>query len=405
MKILFVVHGYKPAFKLGGPIISVSTLAERLVIKGHQVVVFTTNSNQTEILDIKTDCPHQINGVEVWYFRIKNLIRFPFNLIPYFSKTIGYLYTPELKKNLDKILPEMDIIHTHMPFIYPTLAAARANKKYKKPFFYHQRGVLDPNRLNFRSLKKYLYITLFEKSIIKKATTLIALTQNEILSYQKIVNINKKIKVIPNGIDINLYRTIAIEKTPLGIPIDKFVILFLGRLHPIKGADKLIDAFIKVYKQFPKSILVMAGPDEFNIESSFKKIVEKAGLSNSILFPGMLSGEIKKDILARSNIFALPSEGEGFSIAILEALASQTPVVISPECNFPEVADAKCGLIIENDSEKIATSLINLIKNPKVLDEMSKNARNFVGINYSWDYVSDKIIEAYQDDISKMDSK
>ena len=69
MKILFAVHGYKPAYRIGGPIVSVAALAERLVAKGHEVTVFTTNSNLDQDLDVETDRPHLIDGVEVWYFR------------------------------------------------------------------------------------------------------------------------------------------------------------------------------------------------------------------------------------------------------------------------------------------------------------------------------------------------
>jgi glycogen synthase len=98
MKILFVVHGYKPAYRIGGPILSVSALAEKLVEKGHEVTVFTTNSNQSEDLDIATDCAHIINGVEVWYFKRKQIGGKAFSFITYFAKSIGYLYVPELKK-------------------------------------------------------------------------------------------------------------------------------------------------------------------------------------------------------------------------------------------------------------------------------------------------------------------
>lgn len=92
------MRGYKPAYRIGGPILSVSALAEKLVEKGHNVTVFTTNSNQSEDLDITTDCPHQVNGVEVWYFKRKNILGKLTSIIPYFSKSIGYLFVPELKK-------------------------------------------------------------------------------------------------------------------------------------------------------------------------------------------------------------------------------------------------------------------------------------------------------------------
>ncbi len=401
MNILFVVHGYKPAYRIGGPILSVSSLAEKLVEKGHNVIVFTTNSNQSEDLDIATDCPHQVNGVEVWYFKRKQILGNLFSFIPYFAKSIGYLFVPELKKNLEIVVPNIDIVHTHLPFVYPTFIAAKISRKFLKPLFYHQRGVLDPARLNFRSLKKRLYIKFVEKPIMVNATTLIALSEYEIESYKAICTGQKEVKVIPNGIDVREYRTISTDKNILGIPSDIPVILFLGRLHPIKGADILIEAFIQVNKEIPDAVLVMAGPDEFNIENKFKSIVEEMGLEEKILFPGMVTGELKKNLLARADIFSLPSAGEGFSMAILEALASATAVIISPGCHFPEIEKKNAGEIVSVESNKWAKALIKLITNRETLKQMGRNGRELVSQEYTWDKIADKMIEAYEEGIAR----
>jgi glycosyltransferase involved in cell wall biosynthesis len=401
LNILFVVHGYKPAYRIGGPILSVSSLAEKLVEKGHNVIVFTTNSNQSEDLDIATDCPHQVNGVEVWYFKRKQILGNLFSFIPYFAKSIGYLFVPELKKNLEIVVPNIDIVHTHLPFVYPTFIAAKISRKFLKPLFYHQRGVLDPARLNFRSLKKRLYIKFVEKPIMVNATTLIALSEYEIESYKAICTGQKEVKVIPNGIDVREYRTISTDKNILGIPSDIPVILFLGRLHPIKGADILIEAFIQVNKEIPDAVLVMAGPDEFNIENKFKSIVEEMGLEEKILFPGMVTGELKKNLLARADIFSLPSAGEGFSMAILEALASATAVIISPGCHFPEIEKKNAGEIVSVESNKWAKALIKLITNRETLKQMGRNGRELVSQEYTWDKIADKMIEAYEEGIAR----
>jgi hypothetical protein len=156
LHILFTVHGYKPAYRIGGPILSVVSLAEALVKKGHFVTVFTTNCNMSQDLDVPVDCPQKVDGVEVWYFRREELLKKMLSSITYLSKSMGYLYAPAMAKELDKIVPFMDLVHTHLPFIYPTVAAAKAAHLHHKPLFYHQRGVFDPARLSFRSLKKTL---------------------------------------------------------------------------------------------------------------------------------------------------------------------------------------------------------------------------------------------------------
>ena len=400
LRILFTVHGYKPAYRIGGPILSVSALAETLVRKGHSVTVFTTNCNMSEDLDVPVDCPQLVEGVEVWYFRRQELLKKMFPFVPYLSKSMGYLYAPAMANQLNRTVPSMDLVNTHLPFIYPTFAAARAAFLHHKPLFYHQRGVFDPARLSFRSLKKRLFLGTVEQPILRSATTLIALTKAEVDTY-RVLCPTIPCRVISNGIDVGQYRIQPEHPTILNLRPDVAVILFLGRLHPIKGADKLIEAFFRVCKQVSNVILVMAGPDEFMIEKKFRTMVNQRGLQNRILFPGMVTGEIKRDLLARADLFCLPSDAEGFSMAILESLASGTSVMISPGCHFPEIETAGAGKVVEAKAEVMAEGMIELLKDRKQLEEMGRKGREFVTRNYSWDTIASKLMDVYQDGIAR----
>ena len=400
LRILFTVHGYKPAYRIGGPILSVAALAEALVKKGHSVTVFTTNCNMSQDLDVPVDCPQQVDGVEVWYFRREELLKKMLPFVTYLSKSMGYLYAPAMRIELNKIVPFVDLVHTHLPFIYPTVAAAKAARLHHKPFFYHQRGVFDPARLSFRSLKKRLYLSFVEQPILRSATTLIALTQAETASYRALCP-SVPSCVIPNGINVEEYRIKPNDQAILNLRPEAPVILFLGRLHPIKGADKLIEAFIRLSKEIPDAILVMAGPDEFMIEDKFRSLVKQNGLQERILFPGMVEGQEKKDILARADLFCLPSAGEGFSMAILEALASSTAVMISPGCHFPEVETACIGRVVETEPEVMAKTIIEFFKDRKQLQEMGRKGREFVFQMYSWDKIANEMVDAYREGIER----
>src|SRR5262245_23548825 len=124
MHILYAVPAYKPAYRLGGPIISVSALAERLVRKGHRVTVFTTNSNLDEDLEVPLDQPVDVDGVEVWYFRREEFIKRWLPFVPYLSRSMGFLYAPLMPRQLERLVPKIDLVHVHLPFVYPTYAAA-----------------------------------------------------------------------------------------------------------------------------------------------------------------------------------------------------------------------------------------------------------------------------------------
>jgi glycosyltransferase involved in cell wall biosynthesis len=402
MRILFTVHGYKPAWRIGGPIISVSSVAESLVRRGHEVIVLTSNSNLDEDLDVPTDCPVDVEGVQVWYFKRREPLKRLFPRVAYVSKSLGFLYTPKMARALDRMVPGVDVVHTHLPFIYPTYAAAHAAFRHGKPLFYHQRGGFDPERLKFRSLKKTLYLRMIEISILKRATTLIALTEAEAVNYQRL-GVGTPCRVIPNGIDTAAY-TVSRDRILLetiGIGERHTVILFMGRIHPIKGADRLVDAFLMVKQEFPEALLVFAGPDEFGLEASLWRRVDGAGLSGSVIFPGMVHGALKKQLLARADLFCLPSAAEGFSMAVLEALASSTAVLLSPGCHFPEVEQKGAGRIVEADTGLLAGELRELLADRSGLARMGKLGRQLVTERYTWKWVTTQLVEAYEEGISR----
>ena len=399
MRILFAVHGYKPAYRIGGPIYSVSSLAEGLVKRGHKVVVFTTNSNQDQDLDVPVDRPVDVNGVEVWYFRRIAALKTALPFIDYFAKSLGFLYAPRMARELEVAVPRVDIVHTHMPFTYPSWASARAAFRHGKPLFYHQRGVLDPERLRFRSLKKKLYLELVEKPIMREATCLIALTDAEQENF-KLLGIETPCEVIPNGIAIEPDVTDATaDLSALGISRDAQTILFVGRIHPIKGADTLVQAFSIILEQVPQAMLVLAGPDEFGLQRHFRETARRRSISERVVFPGMVTGKLKKELFARARLFCLPSTAEGLSVAILEALAHGVPVLITPGCHFPEVEDANAGRVVKKDVAALAAAAIDLLKHPALLRVMGDNGRELVRSRYGWDGIVDRMIHSYEQGI------
>ncbi|MBK9130722.1 MAG: glycosyltransferase [Gammaproteobacteria bacterium] len=408
MKILFSVHGYKPAWRVGGPILSVSALAERLVSKGHQVIVCTTNMNLDQELDVPLNTPINIKGVEVYYFACEEYLKRYFSRIGYLSKSIGTLYSPTMGQALREFVPKVDIVHVHLPFVYPTMAAARAAFKFDKPLFYHQRGVFDPARLRFRSLKKNAYISLVERPILRRATTLIALTEAERESYRRL-DVETPCAVIPNGIDLPELSVLTDSQVELlrsvGIEPSHKVVLFMGRLHPIKGADRLLDAFSRIAAEVPDAHLIMAGPDEFGIHQDFLYKTRELDLASRVSFPGMVEGDLKRALLLRANLFCLPSDAEGFSMAILEALSYAIPVMISPGCHFDEIEAAGAGWVVNADVPAMAKALRACLADIHHLRQHGMLGRRLVEQRYGWDTISEQILSAYEEGIARHASR
>lgn len=394
MRILYAGTGYKPAYRLGGPIISVSAAAETLVRKGHEVIVVSTTANNDEDLDVPTGVPVSVDGVQVWYFPRHEPLRKLLPFVPYLSRSIGFMYSPQMRDALDRLVPTVDVVHTQGPFVYPSYAAAHTAFRHGKPLFYSQRGNYSRERLRFRSLKKRLYIGAVEKPIMQRATALVALTEAEREAYRAL-GVDTPVALVPNGVFIPAERPGAAERVQarFGVPVDAPLILFLARLHPTKQPAKLLEAFRRMTDAFPEAVLMIAGPDEWGTENELRARAP----NQRVLFPGMLQGEVKQDVLARADLFSLPSIAEGFSVAVLEALASSTAVMLSPTCNFPEVVSANAGVVVDAEPEAMAEAMTALLSDRDRLRAMGAAGRQFVMNRYSWDVITDHLIELYRD--------
>jgi glycosyltransferase involved in cell wall biosynthesis len=368
---------------------SVSAAAELLARRGHQVTVLTTTANLDEDVDVPVGRAVDVDGVEVWYFRRDEPLRKWLPFVPYLSQSMGFAYSPDFRGALDRFVPQADVVHTQMPFVYTTYAASRAALRHGKPLFYHQRGNFLDTHLSRRRLKKRIYIALFEKPVLKRASMLVALTGAERDAFKAIAP-DTPCEIVPNGIVLPAPVDGADERVEQrwGIPRHAQVILFLGRLHPWKGAPETVDAFERVAAAHPDAWLVMAGVDEIGL-------AQRGAASGRVIFPGVVVGAGKDDLLERADLFVLPSQGEGLSMATLEAMAHGTAALLSPGVNLPEARDAGAAVIAERDVSALSAAMSELLGDRDRLRIMGEAGRRFVQANYSWDGVIDRLIELY----------
>jgi len=167
-------------------------------------------------------------------------------------------------------------------------------------------------------------------------------------------------------------------------------------LHVIKGADFLLDVFLRVFEKYPNALLVIAGPDQQNLRKGLLSKAEKVGARSRVIMPGMVTGKLKRHLLARSDLFCQPSLAEGFSVGILEAMASGTPILATPECNFPQLEQASAGWIIEKDLGKWVDKIAMLLKNPSEMQTTGINALNLVKRHYTWETIVEQLEAVYR---------
>ena len=209
---------------------------------------------------------------------------------------------------------------------------------------------------------------------------------------------SSKIRVVYNGIDLgipknadtSIYRKYKIED-------DDFIILFLGRLHPQKCPEDLINAFPKIVEKVPNAKLIFAGKGEE--ESKLKKMAKDLNLSNNVIFAGFVSEDEKWDLLNNCHVFVLPSAIEGHPITVIEAMTCSKPVIATNVEAFREIIiEGETGLLVPlHAPDKLADAIIKLAVDDDKRKEMGMNARRDVEERFDINKIADDYLEIYEE--------
>ncbi len=261
-------------------------------------------------------------------------------------------YTPDLYPWLRSNLDRFDGVVVHGLWQYTGLATYQA-AKHRKPYLVLPHGMLDPyfkHASRLKHLKKWVYWLSSEYWVLRSATRVVFTTREEArLAKQSFWLHRWNEAVIPFG-TMPPTGDAAAEKAAFFAQNrhleGKRVLLFLGRLHPKKGCDLLIEAFARIAAEVPDLHLVMAGPDQSGWSAELQQIASDRGVTERIHWPGMLTGDAKWGALRAAEAFILPSHQENFGIAVAEALACGTPVLLSDKINIaPEIAADHAGYV------------------------------------------------------------
>lgn len=382
MKILIVIPALGSIY--GGPSKIALELADALSQQSVQVDIVATNANGNTNLDvpIKTWVPTQA-------YRIQ-----------YFSHWgLGdYKISGSLTQWLFQHIKDYDIVHTIALFSYPIAITHWLCQRHNIPYIMNPQGMLEPWALAYKLWKKCLFYALFEKIALQNASALHMLSAAEAQCI-KTLHIQTPTVIVANGLHrsdyTNLPNPVLFHQVFPGLE-HKNIILFLGRIDPKKGLDLLAPAFAKVLDHFPTAHLVIAGPDNIGFLPTVQSYFEKAQCFHAVTFTGMLTGDLKKAALAAAQVYVAPSYSEGFSISVLEGMASGLPCIITTGCNFPEAATAQAAYVVDINSESIAHALIQCLANPQAAQEMGQQARQLIFSDYTWDSIAKKMIRVYE---------
>ncbi len=291
---------------------------------------------------------------------------------------------------------KFDIVHTHNP--KPGLLGQLAAKFAGIPIIINTiHGFYFNENSSFLSRKFFILI----EKIAAKCSDLIFSVDREDIETAIKENIcdSKKIKYLGGWVDMDRFdmsnfseEFIQHKKKDLGIPSYVKVVGIVARLVQEKGYFDLFDAFSRVLRQFPSAILLVVGPMEPEKRDAFNPdVVHKYGIEKSVIFLGERTDV--DELYPLMDIFVLPSYREGIGISILEASAMKRPVVATNIRGCREaIDDEETGLLVPlKNIERLAETIIYLLKNPEKAKEMGKNGRKKIEREFDENLVFDRI--------------
>lgn len=296
-----------------------------------------------------------------------------------------------------RLVRQFDVVHVHgvwMPV--PTVACWQAERLHQ-PTILAPHGMLSTWSLEQSRLRKVISLTTVWRRLIREVTVLHALNAAEAKELEARFP-GTHISLIPNGIFTEEFAELpdAGESARVipALAMGRRFVLFLARLHFMKGPDLLVEAFAQVAQRIPDLDLVIAGPD-YGMERELVEQIARVGLIGRVHLPGAVYGRAKLALLRDAVCMCQPSRHEGFSVSMLEALACGLPVVTTETANFPEIQSEGVGIIAAPDAESLGDAIAQLATEEMFREGQSSAARALVDRRYTWKAVEVRAREVY----------
>jgi len=384
MRILEVVPVFSASF--GGPVTAVRSISKELA-RNNEVTIYTTSA-----LDQRRDLknrPFKIRseGYQVVYF-------------PRILTISGFNISPSMAQAIREELNEYDIVHLHSFRHFQDIIVHRYAREYDVPYVLQTHGSVP--RIVAKQRLKWLYDKFFGYKLLRDSSKVVALTRTEAQQYRNVGVPDKKISIIPNGVDLSAYADLPQNgdfKAKYGISRDRTIILYLGRLHRIKGIDLLLAAYKKLVEEMrTNALLVIAGPDDGYL-NTLKSLINQLKLEHNVLLTGPLYDRNKLEAYVDAEVYILPSRYEIFGNTILEAYACSKPVIASDVQSISDIVlNGKTGLLFKaGDVQELVRTLAFVITHPEEAGKMGREGHEFLKDTFLIENISRSLETLYQE--------
>jgi glycosyltransferase involved in cell wall biosynthesis len=283
---------------------------------------------------------------------------------------------------------EVEVLHGHGLWLMPNVYPARAARYASTPLIMSPRGMLGEAALKFSRPKKALFWAALQRSAVAAASCLHATSEQEYRDIRSF-GLRQPVAIVPNGIDVP--RSASAPKAMNGLR----TVLYLGRLHPKKGVDQLINAWARLESKYPDWQLKIVGPSDSSYAGMLQRLIESSGLSRVHLV-GALYGTDKIRAYEKAHLFVLPTFHENFAMTVAEALAFGTPVISTKGAPWAGLETHGCGWWIDHGVDSLASALNHAMKlDLDRLAKMGQSGRDWMRREFSWDSIAQAMVSVY----------
>lgn len=307
-------------------------------------------------------------------------------------------YSSDFSRLLGKIATGADLIHSHGLWLYPGFAARKAATRAKLPFMLSPHGMLHPWAYNHRRWKKAIAGVLFENGNLDSAHCLHATASGEAENIRA-HDLQNPIAIVPIGLETEEYcrDSEPASTAKWDVVAGERVLLFLSRIHPVKGLLNLAKAWNTISSEFPAWRLIVAGPDATNHRQAVESVLKEGPGFGRVLFTGPVYGDEKLDLLRVADLFVLPTHSENFGIVVLEALACGVPVITTKGAPWQELTEEQCGWWVDLGVEPLTKALRQAMALPEAdRQSMGMRGRRLVQEKYHWPQIVKQIQSVYE---------
>ncbi len=387
----------------GGMNVYVREITRQLGAMGIHVDVFTRSQNE--------HVPHILHDLG-YGNRIVHIPAGPEYPLPR-KELISYL--PQFVEGIQAFASSKgifyDLIHSH--YWMSGLAAIELKKNWGIPIIqmFHTLGLMKNRVAQSPEEVEGEYRINGEKEVLKEADRIIAATTAESVQLLWLYQVDEsKVLIIPPGVDVCKFYPIPPDeaKEYIGVPPCGRMLLFVGRMEPLKGLNVLIEAIgimrdNDVLKENPFCLAIIGGePDEYgeganNELSRVKELSGQYGLQDLITFLGNRSQDSLPYYYSAAEAVVVPSQYESFGMVALEAMACGTPVVASQIGGLAYlVQDRVTGYTVPvDDPKELADRITSLLQDPSLRDKMGSQAVR-VAQDYAWEKIAAKLVPVYE---------